>query len=150
MPTAEDLANQVEQLDDVRWHDFLDLLDEVARRRRERKNSEPDEPEGNSRDQVAAWLAEKDLIVDSSIREVWYLPEGAPDDEIRFLEINDRFPGSENEIEPFQSFVDITTPSYRVFTIYATSKQLDQIMKDPALLPAGWSLDGRQVRKRRP
>jgi hypothetical protein len=149
MPNAEELANQVEQLDDVQWYDFLDLFDEVARRRRERKNSEPDEPEGNSRDQVAAWLAKNHLIVDSSIREVWYLPEGAADDEIRLLDINDRFAGSENEIEPFESFLDITTPPYRVFIIFITSKQLDRIKQAPDLLPSGWSLGGCMIWGRR-
>jgi hypothetical protein len=53
-------------------------------------------------------------------------------------------------IEPFESFVGITTPPYRLSTILISSDQLDQITNDPALLLAGWSLSGHQVWKRRP
>ena len=77
------------------------------------------------------------------------MPAGAPDDEIRLLEINDRFAGPGGEIEPFESLLDVTTSPYRVFIVDITSEQLDQIKKNPALLPAGWSLDGHQVWKRR-
>ena len=64
-----------DQTEDEPWYDYLDKLDEDSRRRRQLAPA-PALPAGRSRDDVAAWVAKKHLIVDSSIREVWYLPQG--------------------------------------------------------------------------
>jgi hypothetical protein len=59
------------------WYDYLDKLDETARKRRKRK-PEDEEPPSAARDDVAKWVAKKHFIADSGIREVWYLPREAP------------------------------------------------------------------------
>ena len=89
MPTPEQIAQMAEVLGDTDWLEFLDQLDAVARRRRQRQ-AKPEPPNGHDRDEVAAWIARRHLLADSAIRQVWYLPEAAPPNEIRFLEVNDR------------------------------------------------------------
>src|SRR5260370_9281570 len=79
------------------WYGFLDEVDEKSRQRRQR--GAPDDPAGKSRDDVAAWVAKKHLFVDSAIREIWYLPRGAPPDEIRFLELNERLAATGDKAE---------------------------------------------------
>jgi len=148
MPNPIELARQVEQLDDEDWYDFLDELDAVSRRRREREPESPG-PSGTSRDQVAAWVAKQHIIADSGIREVWYLPTGAPADEIRFLDVSDRLAGPEGKAQAIDFGLDIEGVPFRLLVADVTSDQLDQLKRDPSLLPPGWSLDGNHVWRRR-
>jgi hypothetical protein len=130
-----------EQTPDERWYDYLDKLDINTRRWRQR-GAPLVTPASGNRDDVAAWLARRHFIADSGIREVWYLPEGAPPNEIRLLEINDRFAGNEAEVEPVDFGLDIEGAPLRLFVADITSDQLDRIQKEPTRLPHGWSLAG--------
>jgi hypothetical protein len=134
-------------LDDEKWYGQLDLLDDASRRRRERVQA-PDAPADTSRDRVAAWVAKKHLLVDSSIREVWYLPRGAPTEEIRLLELNDRLAGNESKAEAIDFGLDIEGAHFRLFVADVTSEQLDQIKHDSSRLPPGWFLDEKTVWRR--
>jgi hypothetical protein len=137
-----------EQLTTEQWFDFLDAVDEAARRRRQRVE-EPDKPEGKSRYEVAAWEAKGRLLVDSGIQEVWYLPHGAAADEIRFLELNDRFAANGSKVEAFDYDLDIDGTRFRLLVADITSEQLNEIKQDPSRLPSGWSLDGKKIWRRR-
>jgi hypothetical protein len=148
MPIPEELAKQAEQLDDEQWYDFLDELDEVSRRRRQRTDV-PSKPPSGNRDDVAAWVARTHFVADPSIREVWYLPGGAPTHEIRFLEVNEHLSGPGPKIEPVDFGLDIEGLDFRLVVADVTSDQLNQIKANPSLLPAGWSLDGKKVWGRR-
>ncbi len=64
-----------EQTDDEHWYDYLDKLDEDSRRRRLRAQPLAP-PRSGAREDIAAWVAKQHLVVDTSIREVWYLPQG--------------------------------------------------------------------------
>lgn len=143
-----ELARQAEQLDEEQWLDFLDELDEVARRRRQRPE-EPWGPASTNRDDVAAWVAKGHLLADRSIREIWYLPDGAPPNEIRFLARNDRLAGFGPKVEPLRFGQDIDGAHFLVAIADVTSEQLDQIQQDASLLPPGWSLNGKRVWGRR-
>ncbi len=143
-----ELARQAEQLDEEQWLDFLDELDEVSRRRRQRPE-EPSGPASTSRDDVAAWVAREHLLVDRSIREIWYLPEGAPPNEIRLLARSDRLVGFGPKAEPLIFGQEIDGIQFRLAIADVTSEQLDQIQQDPSLLPPGWSLNGKRVWGRR-
>jgi hypothetical protein len=136
-----------EQIDDEQWFDYLDEVDEVARRRRDLP---PDSPAGKGRDDVAAWLARKHLIADNAIREVWYLPEGAPADEIRLLELNDRLAGPEFESNPeaIDFGLDVEGARFRLSVADVTSEQLERIRENPSRLPPGWSLEEKRVWRR--
>ena len=136
-----------DELPDEEWYSYLDKLDEASRRRRNRVDASA-EPISSNRDDVAAWVASKHRIVDSSIREVWYLPNNAPADEIRLLEVNDRLAGPETTAEAFEYGLDVEGARYRLLVADVTSDQLKQIKRDASGLPPGWSLDGTKVWRR--
>ncbi len=135
-----------ERTPDEPWYGYLDRLDDDARRRRQRQR-DPHPPQDRSRDEVAAWVARKHFLADSGIREVWYLPRGAPPDEIRLLELNDRLAGAE-PAEPIDFGLDVEGANFRLFVADITSEQLDRIKRDPSNLPPRWSLDGSRVWRR--
>jgi hypothetical protein len=146
MHTPSEVAKIAEQFDDQQWYELLDEIDEVSRRRG--REQSPSKPAGTGRDEVAAWLAKKHFIADSSIREVWYLPCAAPPDEIRLLEVNDRLAGTGPHAEAIEFGLDVEGAHFRLFIADVTSDFLDQIKADPHLLPAGWSLDGNVILRR--
>jgi hypothetical protein len=139
-PSPEYLKNEDEEI----WFERLDEYDKASRLRRERP-TESDLPAGGGRDDVAAWLARKHLVTDIGVREVWYLPAGAGPDEIRFLELNDRYPGNGQKPEPIDFGLDIEGAHFRLFVADITSEQLERIKHDPSFLPRGWSLEGSKM-----
>jgi hypothetical protein len=143
-----ELARQAEQLNDSQWYAFLDALDEVAKRRRQRESDVPDRPEDYSRDGIAAWIAHNHLLADSSVREIWYLPHGA-ENEIHLLEISERIESGGDELTPIDFAVDIEGVHYKLFVGDLTSDQLQQVKAGSIRLPPGWSLDGAKVVGRR-
>jgi hypothetical protein len=148
MATPPELARQAEQFDDAQWYDFLDEIDEACRRRRQREDP-PESLTGKSRDEVAAWVAKQHLFVDTGLREVWYLPQGAPADEIRFLDVSDRLAGGESKVEAIDFGLDVEGASFRLMVADVTSEQLESIQRDQSLLPLGWRLEGKTVWGRR-
>ena len=136
-----------DQLGEEQWFEQLDKLDEAARRRRQQVQ-EPDAPADKSRDQVAAWVAKRHFLVDSGISEVWYLPQGSPPEDIRFLEVNDRIAGPDGNAEAIDFGLDIEGAQFRLLVADVTSEQLDQIKRGSSRLPPGWSLEGRTVWRR--
>ncbi len=129
---------------DERWFDFLDELDEVARLHRQ--VGAP--PKAGSRDEIAAWVAKKHLVVDISIREIWYLPCEAPPEEIRLLEVSDRLVGN-GPAEAMEFGLSIEDTQFLLSVADITSDQLEQIKQDASLLPARWSLKDNQIFRRR-
>jgi hypothetical protein len=136
-----------EQTDDGLWYDYLDKLDEDLRRRRQRVQL-PEPPQPGNRDDVAAWVAKNHLITDSAVREVWYLPRGAPPDEIRLLELNDRLVGNESPAEAIDFGLDIEGVPFRLSVADITTEQLERIKKGSSHLPPGWSLDENRIWRR--
>lgn len=142
-----ELAQQVEQLNEEQWYDFLDMLDEISRRRRQRASPD-DRPATSGRDDVAAWVAKQHLIVDSAVREVWYLPTGAPPGEIRFLEVSDRLAASEATVDPIDFGLDVEGAPFRLFVADISSPVSDALKHGTVQLPSGWSLEGCHVWRR--
>lgn len=124
---------------------YLDKLDAGWRT----LQRDDDAPLANDRDAVAEWLAKKHLSVDSGIREVWYLPTGAPTDEIRLLELSDRIVGAEEVVEPIDFGLDVEGIKFRLVVADITSEQLERFKRDPSRLPLGWSLEGNRRLSRR-
>lgn len=129
------------QMDEENWFDYLDKLDDGSRDRRKQVQI-PDAPSNGNRDDVAAWVARQHLIVDSGVREVLYLPQGAPPDEIRLLELNDRMAGSESDVEAIDFGLDVDGASFRLLVADVTRDQFEQIERGASKLPPGWSLSG--------
>jgi hypothetical protein len=123
------------------WFEQLDQIDDAARSRGQRPE-EPDEPQGASRDEVAAWIAKQHLAGDSSIRQILHLPTGADPDEIRFIEVSDRLVAPDSWLTPTPVAVDVRGKKYRLLVVDASSEQLERMKHDAALLPHGWRLSG--------
>jgi hypothetical protein len=130
-----------EDLPDEDWYQELDRFDQASRLRRHRAQGTAPVT-FNNRDEVAAWVAKKHLNVDSGIQEVWYLPQESPAEEIRLLELSDRFAGIESKAEPIDFGLDIEGALFRLFVADISSDEFDQIQHDPSRLPPGWSLKG--------
>ncbi len=137
-----------EQTPEQAWFEYLDHLDEAARRRRQRAG-ESSRPSGLDRDSVATWVARQHFKVDSAIREVWYLPVGAPVDEIRLLELSDRFPAGDFGVEPIDFGLDVEGMPFKLVVADVTTEQLDRVRQGIVPLPADWSLEGAKVWGRR-
>jgi hypothetical protein len=142
MQTPQELARAAEKYDEEQWFEFLDELDAVSRRRQQ-KNPSAAAPASPGRDGIAHWIARKHLAADSSIQKVLYLPKGAPADEIRLLEVNDRLPLPEAqrwEIKPIDFGLDVEGARFRLLVADIASEQLDAIEAGRLVLPAGWDL----------
>ncbi len=136
-----------ERTPDDLWYGYLDKLDIDSRSRRQHAQVLAP-PMGGSRDEVAAWVAKRHLIVDSSIKEISYLPHDAPAEEIRFLEVSDRL-GDSGVIEAMDFGLNVEDGNFHLYVADITSDQLEQIKQDASLLPAGWSLKDSQIFRRR-
>lgn len=130
------------------WYDYLDELDKNAREWRKRA-PDTSEPVSTARDDVAKWVAKKHFIADSGIREIWYLPRAAPTDEIRLLEVSDRFVVNEEAVAAIDFDLNVKGAPFRLRIADVSTDQLDQAKQDPGRLPVGWSLDDGQVWRRR-
>lgn len=137
-----------EHTDDEDWYNYLDKADEGSRVHRRLRNSEPDSPASTGRDDVAAWVAETHLITDVGLREIWYLPQGSPPNEIRLLELNDRFAGNEASVEAMNMGLEVEGVSFQLLVADITTDQMDQIKQNSAILPSGWSLEGNRQWRR--
>lgn len=137
-----------EEMDEEDWFDLLDNIDDESRRLRD-QSPWPEAPADSSRDSVAEWLARQHIITSPSIREVWYLPGGAPPHEIRFLEVSERSVGNLEKVEPLDFGVEELGKRFRLSVADLSGEQLEQVRLDPNLLPTGWTFDGGVVRRRR-
>jgi hypothetical protein len=94
-----------------------------------------------NRDEMAAWYARRHLETDDAIVEVRYLPEGAPNHEIRFLEIN-KLISETTPMEPIDYGVDINgAGTHTLYVLDVTPRQWEEIRHKQLHLPDGWSLD---------
>jgi hypothetical protein len=151
MLTPQELARTAEQYDEGQWFEFLDELDAVSRRR-QRRVGEPAPPATADRDAMARWVARKHLVSDSGIREIWYFPQGAPPDEIRFLEVNDRLSLSDAEVtrvEPIEFGLAGQDARLKLLVADVSGDQLDAIKAGCLELPRGWELSGNTIWGRR-
>jgi hypothetical protein len=97
----------------------------------------------------AEWLARQHLRFDNRLTEVVYLPAGAPEDEVRLLEVNSGlYPEPGNPIVPVETTPAVTDLPFRVWVADVTPDEWSQIQTNASLLPAGWSLEGRQTIRR--
>ena len=147
MSKATEVARELEKFNEQEWVEFLNELDGVSRRRQERVTISS-KPSGTGRDDVAAWVAKRHLLVDTAIREIWYLPTSSPADEIRLIELNGRLAGTDWDVEPMDFSLDVDGNHFKLLVADTTSQTLEQVKTDASRLPAGWSLSGAQVWRR--
>lgn len=98
----------------------------------------------------AEWIARRHMGSDFAIERVVYLPAGAPENEIRLLEVN-RFlnHGEDDVVESLDFSPDLDDVSFVVLVADVTADQWEQIKKAPEKsLPAGWKLDDSRIYSR--
>ena len=134
------------------WFDFLDEVDSAARLRNTLSEFQKRERPGlgSGREQIAEWVAKRHMGIDGGIQEVWFLNSGSPADEIRLLEVNDRFAGDSSNIEPLDLSLDIDGAKYKLMVADISARQLETIKADPVkALPRDWKFDEPRVWGRR-
>lgn len=96
-----------------------------------------------NKDEMARWYADRHLSTDPGIQAVYYLPTGAPEREIRFLEVNALIAVRENDpLEPIDFGVDIESAEpHTLLVLDVTPGQWEKIRNGKIPLPDGWSLD---------
>jgi hypothetical protein len=145
-PVPEEYAKTMSQDE---WFDFLEEADAATQIRK--KMSEPNKPKpGDSRAQVAEWVAKRHMGADGGIHQVWFLQLGSPEGEIRLLEVSERFTGEAAKIEPIDFGLDIEGAKYKLLVADVSVEQLEKIKTDPAKsLPNDWKIDGALIWGRR-
>ena len=146
-PVPEEYAKTMTQDE---WFDFLEETDSAAKIRK-KKMSEPNNPtQGSNRDQIAEWVADRHMGADGGIHHVWFLPSGSPEDEIRLLEVSERFTGEAAKIEPIDFGLDVDGAKYKLLVADVSEEQLGKIKADPVKsLPKDWKIDGALIWGRR-
>lgn len=128
-----------ERTEEPEWFEYLDEVD-AATLHRQRRAPAPDLQSNSPPERIAEWIAKSHLSADASVRQVWYLPTGAPDGEIRLLEVSNRISGAEDVPEPMDFGVEVGGKSVKLMVADVTGEQLRRIQSDPNLLPAGWNM----------
>lgn len=139
-PTPAALAQTLGQDE---WAEYLDEIDEATRQRRTK--DEPEPPPGSDRDAIAEWIAKRHLGADGSIRQVVYLPAGAPPNEIRLVEVNERIVRAEDAPEPLDFGVTIAGRAMKVLVADVSKSQLERLKANPSSLPNGWAWGGERT-----
>jgi hypothetical protein len=144
MSSREDLIATLASLDPA---SFEDVISSAYRRRLGTAGAVPSprpDPQATAR-QFAEWLAKRHMSSDLALERIIYLPAGAPDDEIRLLEVNRLLhPPDPDIIEPLDFSPDDLP--FKVFVADITSDQWEQVQREPdAVLPPGWKLDGNLI-----
>lgn len=123
------------------WFDFLEEADSATIIRKER--IEPTDPKpGSTREQIAEWVAKQHAGSDGGVRQVWFLPANSPADEIRLLEISERYTGEPDKIEPVDFSLNVANASFKLAIADISGARLEKIKSDPSRwLPNDWSLN---------
>jgi hypothetical protein len=144
MPNREELIRALTQLDPAT------LEEVVTTAYRQRYDTLPDDQVRPDRhdtpEQFARWLAQRHLSTDAALERVIYLPTGAPENEIRLLEVNRFLNQSDTQaIEPLDFTPEMDLP-YRVFVADITSDQWEHVQRGgDAALPPGWQFHDNRI-----
>ena len=97
-----------------------------------------------ARDQLAEVYANRHWRTDAGVEAIYYLPEKAPDREIRLVEVNREVTSLEGlPIEPMDFGIDANGESfYRLLVLDLSPAQWHRICENEISLPAGWTLKG--------
>ena len=89
------------------------------------------------------------MDIDHAVLQIHYLPTGASDREIRFLEVNTMI-SETTPLEPIDFGVDVgSVNAHSLYVLDATPSQWEGIRSGHIPLPKGWTLEGSQELERR-
>lgn len=147
MADQEQLVQELAGLDDTAWIDFLEKVRQERSRRARQMPLEPIPGVQYKRlRDLAGDIALQHLGLDPGIIEVVYLPTGAPENEIRLLEVN-RLANVDDpkRVVPFHYRVDLEGMDFHgvnLFVADVTPEQWRAILRGELALPVGWELSG--------
>lgn len=138
------IVKQLTELNESDWSDVLEQACEVRQKKQPPHGAEVPWP-GIKRDEFAEWLARQHMAVDPAITEVIYLPNNAPEQEVRLLEVNAKLtvPDPEN-IEP----LDFSLPGldFVIFVADITPGQWQAIKRaENIALPPNWEMKNQHI-----
>jgi hypothetical protein len=94
------------------------------------------------RDKPAHWYAQRHYKTDQAIQEVVYLPENAPEREIRLVEVNKSI-AEQAPLEPIDFGVDVGgAAGHSLMVLDVTPGQWKKVGGKKLALPQGWLLQG--------
>ena len=95
------------------------------------------------RDMMAKWHAEEHIKTDPGIDSIYYLPENAPEREIRLIEVNHLIGELRDDaIEPIDFGVDRNMDTeHTLLVLDVTPDQWNRIKNTSLRLPKDWSLE---------
>src|SRR3954469_18070672 len=97
-----------------------------------------------NRDSMAWVYAKRHKETDPAIREIHYLPTGAPPKEIRLVEVNEAITGTASP-EPIDFGVDAGSANeHKLIVFDVTPEQWEEIQAGTLELPPGWVLKDSQ------
>src|SRR5262249_52770324 len=103
---------------------------------------------GFDRDGRAEWYARKHLKTVPGTTAIYYLPGGAPEREVRLLEVNDLIGESTGPLKPVDSGVNVDGPdSHTLYVLDVTPAQWHRIHPGELSLPGAGALDGAGARR---
>lgn len=133
-------------------NDYVDVIIHVESRRQQRVTEafSSELPESPDRNTVAGWLAAQHLAVDPGIAEIYYLQD-APDDELRFIEINRLLPVPEplgGQFNFVDFGLDIDQVDLSLSVIDMTGDQWRKVLGGVLSLPNGWTIEPYRIFRR--
>jgi hypothetical protein len=145
MPNINPLVPALTNLPRHEYAELIRQVDEQRRQAAEREANQHRPRNGMSKEEFVAWIARQHFAIDKGITRIVYLPTGAPEQEVRLVEVNALANLPENApVEAVDFMPDIEGIPYALFVADVTPRQFDAIMSGQLPLPNGWQLDGSQ------
>lgn len=143
MPNIDGLYKDLLDLPQRQYSDLICRVDRERRQAVEQEEKEHPPEAGMTRDEFARWIGRRHFAIDKGISRIVYLPQGAPPEEVRLLEVNELAHIPENApIEAIDFMPDIEGLHYRLFVADVSPRQFADIEAHRIGLPAGWTLEG--------
>ena len=141
MSKRQELVRELAALDDIDWFSVLSEARDQRKDKSEQQATYEEPRPGISRDQFAQWIAYRHYSSDPGIQEVIYLPSGAPEHEIRFIEVNALLTTPQvGRVESVDFSPTIDGLNFRVLVADVTPDEWQRIQDKKLLLPEGWDL----------
>jgi hypothetical protein len=146
MSELEQLTEKLRALPRGQYVELIRQVDAERRKTAERMENSHPPGRGASRDSFVQWIVSHHFAIDKGVVKILHLPSGAPEKEVRLLEVNELAKIPENgTVQAFDFMPDIEGVDFALLVADVTPKQFAAIMEGKALLPKGWRLDGYQA-----
>lgn len=143
MANVQDLYKQLIELPRRQYSDLIRQVDRERRQAVEQEERAHPPAADMNRAEFARWVARQHFAVDKGITRIFYLPEAAPEEEVRLLEVNELAHIPEDAPIVAVDFApDIEGVHFRLFVADVTPGQFEHVQANRVELPAGWNFEG--------